>query len=338
VLKRQDILRIKELLRRPKDIVILVHYNPDGDALGAALALSMYLKQKNHHVRVISPNAFPEFLQWMPQSENILLATQKLDYCQEIIRNTDVIFCVDFNASNRVGLLQQVLESTKSIKIIIDHHVDPSDIFDIYYSVSENISSTSELIYNFLIYKLGEKDIITSDMAKCLYVGIITDTGSLSYACDNPSTYRIIGRLIAMGIDGEAIHRKIYDTYSEDRLRLLGYCLSERLRILHRYATSYIYLTKEDLKKFSYKHGDTEGFVNYGLSIKNIDFTAIFIERDDRIKISFRSMNDFNVNEYARKYFNGGGHKNAAGADSFLSMDETLSYFEKSLKESKNQQ
>jgi phosphoesterase RecJ-like protein len=114
--------------------------------------------------------------------------------------------------------------------------------------------------------------------------------------------------------------------------------LSERLRILHRYATSYIYLTKEDLKKFSYKHGDTEGFVNYGLSIKNIDFTAIFIERDDRIKISFRSMNDFNVNEYARKYFNGGGHKNAAGADSFLSMDETLSYFEKSLKESKNQQ
>src|SRR5690606_15365958 len=155
---------------------------------------------------------FPEFLQWMPQSENILLATQKLDYCQEIIRNTDVIFCVDFNASNRVGLLQQVLESTKSIKIIIYHHVDPSDIFDIYYSVSENISSTSELIYNFLIYKLGEKDIITSDMAKCLYVGIITDTGSLSYACDNPSTYRIIGRLIAMGIDGEAIHRKIYDT------------------------------------------------------------------------------------------------------------------------------
>jgi len=334
-LKKRDVQRVKELLLTPKHIAILIHYNPDGDAIGAALALSMYLKQKKHIVDIISPNPFPEFLQWMPESGKILLATNAFDKCIDKIKNADLIFCIDFNASSRIGILQESLENAKSLKIIIDHHVDPSDIFDIYYSVSEGISSTSELLYNFLVNKLGEKDVIDIDMAKCLYVGIITDTGSLSYACNNPSTYRIISRLIAMGIDGEDIHRKVYDTYSEDRMRLLGYCLSERLRILDKYATSYIYLTKEDLKKFSYKHGDTEGFVNYGLSIKKINFTAIFVEREDRIRISFRSMNGFNVNEYARKYFKGGGHKNAAGADSFLSMEETLKYFEQSLKECK---
>ncbi|MBP7101768.1 MAG: bifunctional oligoribonuclease/PAP phosphatase NrnA [Bacteroidales bacterium] len=334
-MKRKDVAFIKKSLAKVKRIVILIHYNPDGDAIGSALALYMFLQQQGHVVDVISPNPFPQFLQWMPQSNKIMPASENIDVCISKISTAELIFCLDFNAPNRIGILQDALKAAKASKIIIDHHIDPTKDFDIYYSVSEGISSTSELMYNFLIHKLGNKKSITKAMAECLYVGIITDTGSLSYSCNNPSTYKIIGHLIAMGVDGEDIHRKVYDTYSEDRMRLLGYCLSTRLHIIDEYTTSYIFLTKEDLKTFSYQHGDTEGFVNYGLSIENIDFTAIFVEREDRIRISFRSMNDFNVNEYAKKYFKGGGHKNAAGADSFLSMEDTLTYFEKTLKECK---
>ncbi len=332
-MNKKDNAFLKESLAKPKHIAILIHYNPDGDAVGSALALSEFLRTKKHDVSILSPNPFPDFLQWMPESEKISVATENLDKCIEKIIRADLIFCVDFNASNRIGLLQETLEKATGIKILIDHHIAPSSIFDIYYSVPEGISSTSELIYNFLVYKLKEQECITKSMAECLYVGIITDTGSLSYACNNRSSYAIVGKLIAKGIDGEAIHRKVYDTYSENRLRLLGYCLSERLTVLNKFATSYIYLTKEDLKQFSYRHGDTEGFVNYGLSIKDIEFTAFFVEREDRIRVSFRSMNGFNANEYARKYFNGGGHKNAAGADSFRSMKETLLFFEETLKE-----
>lgn len=330
-MNKKDISYIKQNLATPKKIAILIHYNPDGDAVGSALALSEFLRAKNHDVSILSPNPYPEFLEWMPEIEQIQIATKNIEICTQKIEQADLIFCIDFNASNRIGLLQPLLENAKGIKILIDHHIAPAPIFDIYYSIPEITSSTSELIYNFLIYNLEEKECITKSMAECLYVGIITDTGSLSYACNNHSTYTIVGKLISLGIDGEYIHRKVYDTYSENRLRLLGYCLSERLKILNDFSTSYIYLTKEDLKRFSYKHGDTEGFVNYGISIKDIIFTAFFVEREDRIRISFRSMNGFDVNEYARKYFNGGGHKNAAGADSFRSMEDTLRFFEETL-------
>ncbi|HOS16664.1 MAG TPA: DHHA1 domain-containing protein, partial [Bacteroidales bacterium] len=254
-----------------------------------------------------------------------------VDVCPHIPeRDFDVAFVLDIGDVSRAGKVFCDFKRAGST-INLDHHLNCGQFGNI------NLIDSTAAATGILVYRIVREYGYSFDLdtALCIYIAIITDTGSLSYACNNPSTYRIISRLIAMGIDGEDIHRKVYDTYSEDRMRLLGYCLSERLRILDKYATSYIYLTKEDLKKFSYKHGDTEGFVNYGLSIKKINFTAIFVEREDRIRISFRSMNDFNVNEYARKYFKGGGHKNAAGADSFLSMEETLKYFEQSLKECK---
>ncbi len=332
-MNKKDIEFLKKSLANPRRIAILVHYNPDGDAIGSALALSEYLRTNKHDVNICSPNIYPDFLQWMPEIEQVKVATTEMDVCIEKITQAELIFCVDFNTPSRIGVLQPYLENAKGIKVLIDHHMLPSPDFDIIYSVSENMSSTAELIYNFLIYKLEEKNSITKTMADCLYVGIITDTGSLSYACNSLETYDIIGKLVALGVDGEDIHRKIYDNYSENRIRLLGFCLSERLVVLNEFAASYIYLTKEDLKRFSYKHGDTEGFVNYGLSMKGINFTAFFMEREDRVRVSFRSRNGFSANKYARTYFEGGGHKYAAGGDSFRNMKDTVAYFEKMLKE-----
>lgn len=333
-MKKKDILFLKETLKEQKQIAILIHYNPDGDAIGAALALSEYFTSKKHKVAIVSPNSFPDFLQWMKGADKIIIATEDSDSATKKIKTADLIFCVDFNAANRIGLLENALIDASGIKILIDHHVAPANIFDIYYSVTA-VSSTSELIYNFLFKKLDTTACLTKTIAEHLYVGIITDTNSLRNSCNNYSTYTIIGKLVKTGINAEQIQQKIYNNYSESRMRLLGHCLLNRFHVLYDYATSYIYLTQEDLMRFSYKQGDTEGFVNFGLTIKNIDFTAFFVERKDRIRVSFRSKNNFDVNEYARKYFNGGGHKNAAGADSFMSMDETLEYFISTLKECK---
>ena len=326
-LTQKDILRITDLLSTPKKVALAVHYNPDGDAIGAALALSLFLQAKGHEVSIFSPNELPDFLDWMPQVTQILVATQQFELCKEKIQAAELIFCLDFNCFERVGILQEPFEQATSPKILIDHHIDPAPTFDMVYSVSEETSSTCELMYYFLAQVLKEKKSITKEMAECLYVGIIIDTGSLSYSCNNQSTYHVLRELFRFGIDGGKIHQLVYDNFSENRVRLLGVCLSERLVTLPDYATSYIYLTKEDLERFHYKQGDIEGIVNYGLSMKNIRFTALFTERDDRIRISFRSKGDFDVNCFARQHFNGGGHKNASGGNSYVSMDHTINEF-----------
>ena len=336
-MKKEDIFRIKELLSEQKEIVIIVHYNPDGDAIGAALALMMFLRENGHNVHVLAPNPYPDFLEWLPESKTILLATQNQQLCVEKIQKADIVFCTDFNQPNRAGTLQKELEKSTSPKILIDHHIKPDASFDIMYSEPELTSSTCELIYNFIANIMEGEKFINKQIAECLYVGIITDTGSLSYSCNNQSTYHILGNLFQYGIDGEAIHRKVYDTYSESRIRLLGHCLVERLTVLDKFATSFIYLTKEDLKKYNYKQGDTEGIVNYGLSINTVRFTALFSERDDRIRISFRSKGDFDVNDFASKHFNGGGHKSASGGNSYKSMNETLEEFKSLLEQYKPQ-
>ena len=264
----------------------------------------------------------------MPQSEEIHIATKDLNSCRRFIEQANMIFCLDFNAFNRVGLLEPLLSEAKTFKVLIDHHIDPMPYFDIFYSDSTNTSSTCELIYHFIAEKMDGFCYITKSMAECLYVGIITDTGSLSYSCNNPSTYSVVSALVAHKIDCEQIHRLVYDTFSESRIRLLGYCLSQRLHIKEEYATSFIFLTKKDLQDFHYQQGDTEGIVNYGLSIKTIRFTAFFTERDDRIRISFRSKGNFDVNSFARKHFNGGGHKNASGGNSYEDMPTTIAKFE----------
>jgi phosphoesterase RecJ-like protein len=326
-LKQKDIQRITNVLAAPKKVAIAVHYNPDGDAIGAALALSLFLQAKGHEVDILSPNELPDFLDWMPQVDKIHIATQQLEVCKEKIKAAEVIFCLDFNCFDRVGILQEALTQAQTLKILIDHHIAPAPCFDIAYSVAEKTSSTCELMYHFLANILHEKKNITKTMAECLYVGIIIDTGSLSYSCNNQSTYKVLGELFRLGIDGGKIHQLVYDNFSQSRMKLLGFCLWERMVMLPEYAASYIYLTKEDLERFNYKQGDIEGVVNYGLSIKGIHFTAFFTERDNRIRASFRSKGNFDVNCFARQYYSGGGHKNASGGNSYANMENTIRDF-----------
>jgi len=307
-------------------VVIISHVNPDGDAIGSSLALYQYLKSKSfENVEVVIPNMHPSFLTWMPCNDRITTATNKNSPATRLLKDADLIFCVDFNDLERTDQLAASIRNSKAIRVLIDHHPDPKPEFDIMFSYTAT-SSTSELVYD-LIVAMGHKNVLSKDMAACLYAGIITDTGSLSYGCNYPKTYYIIAHLMELGIDGEFIHRLIYDTYSEDRMRLLGYSLSDRLVVLHSCKTAYIHLSSQDLKNFNYKEGDTEGVVNYALSIQGIELAAIFIEKKGVVKISLRSKGDINVNNIARTYFNGGGHKNAAGGRSKRSLDDTVAYF-----------
>lgn len=322
----------KLLSDKSKKIVIVSHVNPDGDAIGSSLGLYHFLHNSGYkNVDVISPNGFPDFLKWMPGADKIIIGTKSTSISTIKIKEAEVIFCLDFNDIERTEDLSNRLKKAKGYKILIDHHPDPKDHFN--HIISEvSSSSTAELIYELILLIESEKA-IDKRVAECLYAGIVTDTGSFSYACNNPRTYEIVSHLMKQGIDGENIHRLIYDTYSEDRMRLLGHCLGPNLVVLHKYKTTYIYLSAEDLKRFNYQEGDTEGVVNYGLSIEGIKLAAIFIEKKENIKISFRSEGDVNVNNLARKYFNGGGHKNAAGGNYKDTLNNTIQFFENIVKE-----
>lgn len=326
-----NIQQIGEILKHTsRKVVIVSHVNPDGDAVGSVLGLYHFLSRLGFSsLTAILPSLFPSFLAWMPGASKVLIAgdDKQKDTIEKEILDAEIIFCLDFNDIERVDNLSSLLRKATGKKILIDHHPDPTDEFDLKLS-DVSVSSTAELIYNIISFlKLGEH--IDKNAAECLYTGIITDTGSLSYSCNNPGTYDTLAHFMKIGIDGEAIHRKVYDTYSEDRMRLLGYCLSKKLKVLKQQETAYISLSKEDLKNFNYKDGDTEGVVNYALSIKGILVAAIFIEKDDLVKISFRSEGNINVNILAREYFNGGGHKNASGGNSNKPLNDTLSEFER---------
>jgi len=312
-------------------IAIITHVNPDGDAIGSSLGLYNVLVQDAHQVSVVIPNAFPSFLEWMPACRDILIDETDHAKVAKVIAEAGIIFCLDFNDLKRMDSIGEVYTKSDAVKILIDHHLEPSKFTDYAISIQET-SSTSELIYDFVV-GLGKKHLINKDVAECLFVGIATDTGSFSYACNYAKTFEITAELIKCGIDGEHIHRLVYDTYSINRMRLLGYCLSEKLKVFPEFKTAYISLTKEDLDKFVYKIGDTEGVVNYALSIDGITLAALFMERDGNIKVSMRSKGDASVNDICRKYFQGGGHHNAAGGNSYVSMPETLEYFEKLLPE-----
>lgn len=330
-MKKTEIQTIKEVLKVSKNIAIVFHFNPDGDAVGCALALYHYFRNDGYEVTVISPNFFPSFLNWMQGSEQILIAQQDIKTAHKVIEEADILFVVDMNAPHRAGrYLEAPIVNARGFKILIDHHVQPDIECDIMYSTAKT-SSSSELAYNFLYRRLTPHRPMTLAIAEALYVGIITDTGSLSYACDNSSTYLVLNKLIRTGVNGEAIHRKIYDNYTESRMHLLGLALSERLKVMPEYATSYIYLTKKDLRDNHFRIGDTEGFVNYGLSINCVKFTAMFTEQDERIRLSFRSKGDFDTNMFARKFYQGGGHRNASGAFFTGTLQEATEHFEKSV-------
>ena len=335
----QEIAALKELLKQKQQIVIVPHRNPDGDALGSTLALYQFLKQEElHQVHLISPNNYPEFLQWMPYQEEIIQFHKDTEKAKALIKEATLIFTLDFNNLSRVGHdMQYVLQGNKKATfVMIDHHQEPANYAKYTYS-DTSIGSTCQLLYMWL-NQLGETSKITKDMATCLYTGIVTDSGSFRFPSTSSLTHQIVANLIDLGIDNAAIHNAIYDQNSEDRLRLQGVAL-QNLKVLPEYNTAYITLSEEELKANNFKKGDTEGLVNFGLSVKGIIFAAIFIENKDDgiIKISLRSKGDFNVNEFSRAHFQGGGHNNAAGGKSDLSLDETAKNFVKLLADYKEQ-
>jgi phosphoesterase RecJ-like protein len=316
---------IAGLISSPKQILITTHSNPDGDAIGASLALAMYLRKKNHKVQVMVPDPYPDFLAWMKGHDTILVYSAVPDDCRQAIAKAELIFAVDYNNLGRLNDAASLVRQSKAVKVLIDHHLNPSDEFEFKISITR-ISSTSELIYNF-IEAMGDLELLDKSIAECIYCGIITDTGSLSYACNYVKTYLIVAELIRLGIDGEHLHRLIYDTYSESRLRLLGHSVSDKLVVLPEFHTAYITLSKEDLERFDHQVGDTEGVVNYGLSIKDINLAALFMERDGIVKVSLRSKGNFAVNTLAADHFTGGGHRNAAGANCTTTLEETVAKF-----------
>ena len=324
-LQPSELIEIIRLLGTPKKILLTTHTNPDGDAIGSSLAMYGYLKKKGHDVSVMIPDPDPAFLHWMPFHSSIIVFREQKEICLAAIEEAEVIFSLDYNGLGRLSEAGEPVRNSKAVKILIDHHRDPAPDFTHVLSFVET-SSTSELVYDF-IDGCGDSALLDADIASCIYAGIITDTGSFSYSCNYEKTYLITADLYRHGIDGEHIHRLVYDTYSEGRLRLLGFSISEKLVVLHEFHTAYIYLSKEDLERFDYQVGDTEDVVNYALSVSGINLAALFTERDGVVRISLRSKGNFSVNDIARKYFNGGGHVNAAGANSYVSLEETVRIF-----------
>jgi bifunctional oligoribonuclease and PAP phosphatase NrnA len=335
-LKNFETAQIIDLVNNSRSIVVTSHHNPDGDAIGSAIALALLMRQLGKDAIPMVPNEYPDFLKWMPGNELMVVYSENTTKASELLQSADLIFCVDYNALHRTGNMQDTLRSAKGKKILIDHHLQPLQAdFDMIFSEIET-SSTSELIYKF-ISDCGWKDLIDKSSAISLFVGIMTDTGSFSFSCDWPETFETVAQLVRIGIQPGAIHRLVYDTYSESRLRLLGYCLSEKLTVLPEYKTAYIALTKEELNRFNHKVGDTEGVVNYALSIEGVRLAVLLTEREDKIRLSFRSTGNFSVNTLARGHFDGGGHMNAAGGDSYIPMDETIAKLRMVLAQYKDQ-
>ncbi len=330
------ITKLQELLTdRRQNISIIVHTNPDGDAIGSALGWYAVLKNIGFtDVSVIAPNSYASFLHWMPNNNIVINASEKPDLASDLISNAKIVFCLDFNGFRRVEQLQASLESTCAIKIMIDHHPQPENGFDLVFS-DTNASSTAEMVYE-VAEKLGYGDYINLEAAQCLYAGIVTDTGSFSYSCNNPRTYEITAELISKGVDGAALQSLIYNTYTLNRIRLLGYCLSEKLKVIENRKAAYISLAMTEMELYEHQEGDTEGFVNYALAIEGIEFAAFFFEKKDHVKVSLRSTGDFDVNNFARMHYNGGGHKNASGGKCYLELYDTIVQFEKIVKNSLN--
>jgi len=322
----KDFEGLEFYLQQKRNITIIGHRNPDGDAIGSTLGLKYYLDKKGHTAQVVMPNSHPEFLNTTPGSETIYKFDKQNKQSVRAITQSDIIFLLDFNALHRVGSdMQKTLEAYKNDFSLIDHHQQP-DEFKYMYS-DTLMSSTCQMVYHF-IEKMEDVNLIDADIATCLYTGIMTDTGSFRFRCTTSITHKIIADLIDKGAKNDVIHNNIYDQNSYNRLLLLGQSLSN-LQILPEYKTAFITLSQEEKDNFKHKKGDTEGVVNYALSLKNIIFAAIFIEDKEQgiVKISFRSKGGFSVNKFARNYFNGGGHDNAAGGRSEVSMEETITKF-----------
>ncbi|WP_028375193.1 DHH family phosphoesterase [Leeuwenhoekiella sp. MAR_2009_132] len=325
-MKNSEILLLKDLLATPKKIVIIPHKNPDGDAMGSTLGLYQFLIKKGHNATVVSPNDYPKFLKWLPFENTVVKFDLQNQQATRLIAEADLIFTLDFNSLSRVGDMENSLRSASAQFVMIDHHQQPDDYAVVTYS-DVTVCATCQMVYH-TIEMLDGLDLIDADIATCLYTGIMTDTGSFRFRSTSALTHKVIAGLIEKGADNAFIHEQIYDANSYSRMQLLGTALTN-LRVLPEYNAAYITLSQEELDEHNYQKGDTEGFVNYGLSLDSIKIALIFIENKQEgiIKISLRSKGSFSVNEMSRSHFQGGGHTNAAGGKSDLSLADTVAYF-----------
>lgn len=332
-LEKNKIEELRNLLATPQRIVILAHTNPDGDAIGSSLAWAELLKSEGHDVTCIVPNRYPYYLDFMPHSDTMVIYKSDSEgKAAKAVKGADVIFCLDFHTMSRLDGLSELLDENQHAKrVLIDHHLDPMEDFDIMLSYPK-ASSTCYLVA-LIIENLYGAERITTDMAENLFVGMMTDTGNFAFSSVTPDVFRMVSILAEKGISIPDIHNHVYNSFSEGRARLFGYVINRKMKIFHNGTVAHMSLTADELKRFWFQQGDSEGFVNYPLTIKKMKMSAIFTEHNDFIRVSLRSRGDIDVNIFAQRYFNGGGHKNAAGGKSFMTMEETLKFYEEKVKE-----
>jgi len=332
-LSRENIDRLREMLSSPRKIVVVAHTNPDGDAIGSSLAWREMLLRMGHEVTCIVPNKYPYFLDWMPGIENIIIfKTDTEGRAVKAIGEADMIFCLDFNTLSRLEILTDTFASnTTALRILIDHHLSPGKEFDLVFSHPE-VSSTSFLVYS-IIEAMEGTEAISAGVAASLYVGMMTDTGNFAFSSLTPELFRAVAVLVEKGIDIPQIHNDVYNAFTEGRARLFGYAINRKMEIIHGGTVAYMSLLESEMRRFGFQQGDSEGFVNYALTIKKMKMSAMFLAHRKFIRVSLRSRGDVDVNVFARKYFDGGGHRNAAGGKSYVPMKETIEHFRRSVEE-----
>ena len=322
VIPEEKVVATYKAIQRARRIVIVAHKRPDGDAIGSCLGLYHFLYAFERETFVILPDAIPSNMTILPSSSEIINYEQNVEHCKAIIAETDLIFCLDFNNLERIGALGTLIAQSEAEKIMIDHHLDYQPFADVCISHPE-IASTSELIFR-LICRMGYFADMSLQTAECICAGMLTDTGGLAYNSNSPEIYTIFAELLRKGVDKDALYRHLFNTYKESRMRLMGYVLSQKLEIIPECHTALFSLTEEELKQYNYEKGDTEGFVNLPLSIDGIIFSIFAREEKDTVKLSLRSVGNFPANKFASHFFEGGGHLNASGAESKLSLQETI--------------
>jgi len=331
VIAQAEVDHVEKWFERAEKIVIVSHVSPDGDAIGSSLGLYHFLTSQEKTVNVIVPNAFPEFLHWMPGAKEVIVYDKYKEYADKLINEADVLCCLDFNVLSRIDNMEEVVRNTPARKMMVDHHLYPGDFCRITISHPE-ISSTSELVFR-LICQLGNFSDITKEGAECIYTGMMTDTGGFTYNSNDREIYYIISELLSKGIDKDEIYRKVFNTHSEGRLRLMGYVLYDKMQVFPEFNSALIWLDASEQKRFQYKKGDTEGFVNIPLSIKDVRFSVFLREDTEKklIKVSLRSVGTFPCNKVASEFFNGGGHLNASGGEFYGPMEEAINLFKQAL-------
>lgn len=321
-----------ELLQTPQKIFITTHSKPDGDALGSALAMYHYLLKKGHQPTVVSPTDYGVYLHWLPGNPAILIYPENRDKVLKHLREAQLIICLDFNNFSRIDSLGEHVRKAPAPKLMIDHHLEPEG-FETYSLWNPDACATAELVYQFICDIAGDGDLIDKNVATCIYTGLVTDSGSFRYPNVTPKVHRIVAHLMEAGVEHSMVHTRIFDTFTEKRLRFFGLCVKDKLVVLPEYRAAYISVTKEEIKEYEIKTGETEGLVNYAMNLSEVVFAALIIDREHLIKLSLRSKGSFPANEFASKYFEGGGHLNAAGGSHKGSLQSAVDLFVKGLEE-----